>query len=477
MASSSGTSSPWTSGDLILAASHGRPIAAYDALTGHAVAELPAANTPRHGLAVAAVAGASFVAASNICPATGAASIRLLQWCSPAPARELPVPEPVSALVAAPYGPYLLAGGVSGHVHALALPRRSHPSRVPRASGRRLRRADGARRGRAPRGQHAAPRPRRRRRGGRVLRRGVSNICPATGAASIRLLQWCSPAPARELPVPEPVSALVAAPYGPYLLAGGVSGHVHALALPSGHVARSFPAHIGHIGGGVTCLAVNDDGSFLFSGGDNGALAAFLLLDVLDVEAAEAAAPPPQTTSPCTATTLYAGGSDGRVHVAPLTSRSTVTTTSSTSDGGTGAAALVGVAVTNGWKSLVSCSEDGEARVWDLPGRGHGLVHVTTFWLGGAVSGVLVVKKHSGEAVAGTGGGGEGLRVRDDVAWTRAREVVEMERMLRASEEDRASSVALLETNLDIHKRCLRLMRREAGDVANGERRDGNVSD
>ncbi|KAK3133613.1 hypothetical protein QOZ80_6AG0538730 [Eleusine coracana subsp. coracana] len=389
MASSSGTSSPWTSGDLILAASHGRPIAAYDALTGHAVAELPAANTPRHGLAVAAVAGASFVAASN--------------------------------------------------------------------------------------------------------------ICPATGAASIRLLQWCSPAPARELPVPEPVSALVAAPYGPYLLAGGVSGHVHALALPSGHVARSFPAHIGHIGGGVTCLAVNDDGSFLFSGGDNGALAAFLLLDVLDVEAAAgssastaddlavyrvagAHAAPVTCVAcgqhgGCNATTLYAGGSDGRVHVAPLTSRSTVTTTSSTSDGGTGAAALVGVAVTNGWKSLVSCSEDGEARVWDLPGRGHGLVHVTTFWLGGAVSGVLVVKKHSGEAVAGTGGGGEGLRVRDDVAWTRAREVVEMERMLRASEEDRASSVALLETNLDIHKRCLRLMRREAGDVANGERRDGNVSD
>ncbi|KAK3130326.1 hypothetical protein QOZ80_6BG0491960 [Eleusine coracana subsp. coracana] len=427
MASSSGSSSPWTSGELILAASHGRPVAAYDALTGHAVTELPAANTPRHGLAVAAVAGASFVAASH--------------------------------------------------------------------------------------------------------------ICPATGAASIRLLQWCSPAPARELPVPEPVAALVAAPYGPYLLAGGVFGHVHALALPSGHVARSFPAHIGGGGGSVTCLAVNDDGSFLVSGGDDGALAAFLLLDVLDVEAegssastaddlavyrvAGAHAAPVTCVAcgqhggcnafvasasadgtckvwrladgghlhtvalPCaalslaldpTSTTLYAGGSDGHVHVAPLTSRSTVMNTPSISDG-TGAAALVGLAVTNGGKSLVSCSEDGEARVWDLPAHGHGLlVHVTTFWLGGAVSGVLVVKKHSGEAVAGTGGD-EGFRVRDDVAWTRAREVVEMERMLRASEEDRASSVALLETNLGIHKRCLRLMRREVADVANGGRRDGNVID
>ena len=42
----------WGGGELILAAPHGRPITAYDALTGDVVAEFPAANT-RHGLAAA----------------------------------------------------------------------------------------------------------------------------------------------------------------------------------------------------------------------------------------------------------------------------------------------------------------------------------------------------------------------------------------------------------------------------------------
>jgi len=47
------SSSQGSGGELILAAPHGRPITAYDALTGDVVAEFPAANTPRHGLAAA----------------------------------------------------------------------------------------------------------------------------------------------------------------------------------------------------------------------------------------------------------------------------------------------------------------------------------------------------------------------------------------------------------------------------------------
>ncbi|CAN6196323.1 unnamed protein product [Urochloa humidicola] len=116
MAASS--SSHWGAGELILAAPHGRPIIAYDA-------EFPSVNTPRHGHVVAVATGsggAAFVAASHVCPAPGAGSIRLLQWLFPAPARELSVPEHVAALVAAPYGTHLLAGGASGLVHALALP-------------------------------------------------------------------------------------------------------------------------------------------------------------------------------------------------------------------------------------------------------------------------------------------------------------------------------------------------------------------
>jgi pre-rRNA-processing protein IPI3 len=408
-------SSLWRSGELILAASHGRPIAAYDALTGHVVDELRAANTPRHGLATATVKGTAFVAASH--------------------------------------------------------------------------------------------------------------VCPATGAGSIRLLPWCSPAPARELPVPEPVAPVVAAPCGTHLLAGGVSGRAYALALPSGDVARSFRAHGS---GAVSCLALSDDGSFLVSGGDDGEVAAFLLLDVLDVEAERststdlavyrvAAHVAPVTCVACgvggcnavvvsasadgtckvwrladgsllrklalpctglslaldpTSTNFYVGGSDGRVLVASLIS-SPVTNASSHASDGT-SKALIGVAMANEGKNLVSCSEDGEVRLWDLT---QGLRLANTFWLGGAVSGVLVVKKVASE-VASRGGGDEMFKIGDDVAWTRAREVVEMEKMLRSSEEDKASSVRLLETNINIHKRCLRLMLREVTDVAHsGRLDDGSVSD
>ncbi|KAL6844827.1 hypothetical protein ACP4OV_025486 [Aristida adscensionis] len=62
---------------LILAASNGRPITAYDALTGKVAAEFPASSTPRHGLAVVTAPDApARVAASHVCPDTGTASAR-----------------------------------------------------------------------------------------------------------------------------------------------------------------------------------------------------------------------------------------------------------------------------------------------------------------------------------------------------------------------------------------------------------------
>ncbi|KAL6655387.1 hypothetical protein ACP70R_006213 [Stipagrostis hirtigluma subsp. patula] len=415
--------------ELILAASHGRPITAYDALTGKVVAEFPAANTPRHGLAV--ITG----------PAT-------------------------AALVAA------------------------------------------------------------------------SHVCPDTGAGSIRLLRCWSAAHARSLPVPEPVAALVAAPHGSHLLAGGASGRVHAVALPSGEVTFSFRAHGGG-GGGVSCLALSEDGSLLVSGGDDGVVAVFPLISVLDVDAAKrapadlavyriaahvgrvtglacaqrgcnsvvASASSDRTCKvwnladgrrlrtfalPCAAlslaldagsSTLYAGGSDGRVYVAPLSSPATNTVMHSPHAGGSTdanfAAAIVGVGVANGGKNLVSCSEDGEVKVWD-PTRG-GLLLVNTFRTRVPVSGVLVATWPAGEAARGGGDDGEGSRANDAAAWTRTRELLEMEEMLRGSVGDRTRSVELIEMNANIYRRCLRLLLQEITFVANGGRRnggrDGNVSD
>ncbi|KAL6845438.1 hypothetical protein ACP4OV_024933 [Aristida adscensionis] len=426
MASSSSSAPSQQGLELILAASHGRPIAAYDALTGEAVAEFSAANTPRHGLAVVVTGpGAAFVAASHVCPDTGAGSIRLVQWCTP-------------------------------------------------------------------------------------------------------------PAPARSLPVPEPVAALVASPHGSHLLAGGASGRVHAVALPSGDVGFSFPAHGT---GGVSCLALTEDGFLLVSGGEDGAVAVFPLFSVLDAHAAEKSASTSDlaiyriaahaapvsclacghggrsvgvvasasadgtckvwsladggqlgsVVLPCaalslaldpTGSDLYAGGSDGRVHLASLGSPGTDNVISSPdagNDSNNNAAALVAVAMANGCKSLVSCAEDGEVKVWDLTTGG--LLLVSTFRIGGgAVSGALVVKRIVGGGGETSRAGGEGFIGQDAAAWTRASEMLEMEQMLRESEQDRLRSVELLEMNVRNYKRCLSLLLREVqmAETARARRRNRN---
>ncbi|EAZ09490.1 hypothetical protein OsI_31763 [Oryza sativa Indica Group] len=437
MAASSSSSSQQLAGDgeLILAACHGRPVTAYDAVSGHVVAEFPApVNTSRHGLAVVAAPGAAapFVAASHVCPVTGAGSVLLLHWWSRAPARSLPVPEPVAPLVAAPRG-----------------------------------------------GSHSQ------------------------------------------------------------LLAGGLSGRVHAIALPSGDVARSFRAHGGSAP--VSCLELSDDGSLLVSGGYDGEVAVFVLLSVLDVDAdaddasvsadlslyrvpAHAA---PVTcvacgrggcdavvatasmdgtckvwtlkdgshlrtlTLPCTAFSLtldhlaarlFAGGSDGRVHVASL-SPAAITSSSWHASGNTNAA-LVGVGMANGSKNLVTCTEDGEVSVWDIPS---GLLLAASFRISGAVTDVMVIKKSAAAAAAAAAAAGDMVRprdggvgftgVRDGEAWRRAGEVARMEQTLRESEVEKARSVELVEMAVGGYRRCLRLMLREVtATVAGGGRRPNDVS-
>ncbi|KAL6844823.1 hypothetical protein ACP4OV_025482 [Aristida adscensionis] len=125
---------------LILAASNGRPITAYDALTGKVVAEFPASSTPRHGLAVVTGPDApARIAASHVCPDTGAASIHLLPWRPPR----------AGALAARPGARRDARGGAGRHPP----PRRRHFRQ------RAHRRDRGRRRRHLP-----LPRPQRRRR-------------------------------------------------------------------------------------------------------------------------------------------------------------------------------------------------------------------------------------------------------------------------------------------------------------------------
>lgn len=90
----------------------------------------------------------------------------------------------------------------------------------------------------------------------------------ATGAGSINLYNWWSSAVFNHLPLPEPVAPLAATLDGAYLFAGGLSGHIYSISLPSGKTIQTFPAH----SKSVSCLEINDDGSLLVSGGDDGSI-------------------------------------------------------------------------------------------------------------------------------------------------------------------------------------------------------------
>ncbi|KAK7317845.1 hypothetical protein RJT34_02415 [Clitoria ternatea] len=96
----------------------------------------------------------------------------------------------------------------------------------------------------------------------------VSHVSPDTGAGSINVYNWYTSTVFHNLPVPEPVAPLITTLDGAFLFAGGVSGSIQSLSLPSGDVIKSFVAHSKP----VSSLHLNDDGSLVVSGSDDGTI-------------------------------------------------------------------------------------------------------------------------------------------------------------------------------------------------------------
>lgn len=90
----------------------------------------------------------------------------------------------------------------------------------------------------------------------------ASHISPITASGSIHLYNWWSPTAFHKLPVPEPVAPLTATSDGSFLFAGGLSGCVYALSVPSGDILGSLHVHTKS----VSCLGISEDGSLLVSG-------------------------------------------------------------------------------------------------------------------------------------------------------------------------------------------------------------------
>ncbi|KAM1805238.1 hypothetical protein ACFX12_031013 [Malus domestica] len=96
----------------------------------------------------------------------------------------------------------------------------------------------------------------------------ASHVSPTTGSGSIHLYNWCSSSALHNLQVPEPVAPLAAMSDGAYLFAGGLSGSVHTLSIPSGDVLKSLAVH----NKPVSCLGISNDESLLISGSDDGSI-------------------------------------------------------------------------------------------------------------------------------------------------------------------------------------------------------------
>lgn len=361
----------------------------------------------------------------------------------------------------------------------------------------------------------------------------ASHISPdTTTSASIHLYNWWSSIPIHHLAVPEPVAPLASTHDGSYLFSGGVSGYIHALTLPSGKLLHSFPAHCKP----VSCLTMNNDGSLLISGGDDGTISVFPIIHVLDSSSVDSSTEfalysfhghtSPVTCitvagiggcnstiiscsadgtckfwslanghhlrsvrCPCviwslvvdsTESNFYAGGSDGRIYVGILKVKrrnelvsSNINEVVAWGSGDHSGGAVTAVAMANEGRNLVSASEDGSIRVWEVE-NGRTVRILGDHESGGSVSELVVAtgirngrrSKYGGASGINDETGGDrelmSLGYSGREIMKSVRETIEMEEILNVVVDDRRRSIDGLEKAIGTYERLLGLILKEA---------------
>ncbi|KAF5175317.1 Wd repeat-containing protein [Thalictrum thalictroides] len=338
----------------------------------------------------------------------------------------------------------------------------------------------------------------------------------ASAAASISLYNWRSSTAAHHLPLPEPVAPIVATPDGLYLFCGGVSGYLHALTLPFSRPIRSFPAH----GKPISCCILNSDASLLISGGDDGTMCVFPLIQLLDANAhdfpvnalynfsahnssvtaiangcgsvivsssldstikfwslAHGATLIRTVCFPCmlwclvldsTVSHFYVGGSDGRIYVGVTkVDRRHSTDAQVVASRQEHNGAVTALAMLNEGKNIVSASEDGNVKIWDVE-RGRVVRSVTNGREN--ISDILVAKgiRDGGRRALGMGAGGVqhrgpslGYNSGKEISRP-VRELCEMEESLNVVVKDRSRAIDVLEGTIETYQKLLGLLIKEA---------------
>ena len=279
-------------------------------------------------------------------------------------------------------------------------------------------------------------------------------IAAQSSKGSIHAWTWHKDALHLRSFAPEPLLALAGSGDGALVVGGGVSGALYVWEAPSGRLLRSWPAHYKS----VSSLAFDSTQNVLVSGGEDTVVSVWLLPEVLDKNAgrfqigggAGVSVPKPlhswtEHTLPIRALAVGCGGSrsivisggeDRRILIHSLGNGVVLRSvalpfpiTSLSLDGwehavyaGTVDGAIVEVslvtdeethsvleghrraihtlAMTGDGAQLVSGSEDGSVRIWDL--RSRQTIKVLDAPVKGPVSGIIVIDKP--EAMPGLGG-------------------------------------------------------------------------
>ncbi|CAK7351831.1 unnamed protein product [Dovyalis caffra] len=347
----------------------------------------------------------------------------------------------------------------------------------------------------------------------------ASHISSATASGSIHLYNWWSSTAFHHLPVPEPVAPLAATTDGSFLFAGGLSGNVYALSIPSGNILKSFPAHTKP----VSCLTISSDGSLLISGGDDGTILVVPIFQLVEQTRDEncsdlmlhsfVAHDGPVTaincmgfchstviscsadctcklwslldgtnlrkiTFPCavagialdpTETGFYAAGTDGLIYKGYLkvgsrkeVSRMLELGTWVEKHGG----AIISVVMINEGKNLVSAAEDGSVYLWEVE-RGQVIMvlgnNMESISDLAVASGIGDGKRQGVRASSDTnksGGGGIGLSGKE---FNRTvKDTVEIEDVMSVAAKDRSKAIDMLESAIGVYERLLELILKEA---------------
>ncbi|KAK6270216.1 hypothetical protein POUND7_007321 [Theobroma cacao] len=349
----------------------------------------------------------------------------------------------------------------------------------------------------------------------------ASHVSSETASGSIHLYNWWSSTALHNFPVPEPVAPLAASPDGLYLFAGGLSGCIYALSVPSGDILRSYSAHSKP----VSCLRIGEDGSLLISGGDDGTISfvpifqlveaspdqdsrdlmmqGFVAHDGSVTEIAQCNSSIISCSMDCTIkfwgqldgtnlrtvtfpcavmgvaldqmkTEFFAAGSDGFIYKGSLNvgSKKHVNrgrefiTWPQKHDGG-----IVSLVMTSEGKNLVSASEDGQVYIWEIEtgqvimGLGNDMGSISDMVVANGMGQGLKVGKRANNSCDEYGG-------LNGVELSRSlKDTLDLEDVLKVAAKDRTRAIDMLESAISMYERLLELILKEAkrGPGSNSE--------